>query len=157
MSEHSPENGCAGVTNGAPRLVLDTNVVFDWLVFGNPALAPVIAAIGAGEVQWVATEAMRAEMAHVLQRGLPGGRTVDPLSWQTAWARHALLVDPPLAPLNLPRCSDADDQKFIDLAIGMRARWLLTRDRAVLKLARRARAYGVQVLTPERWSLVSPG
>jgi hypothetical protein len=36
--------------------------------------------------------------------------------------------------------------------VGAQARWLLSRDRAVLKLARRLRAYGVEVLTPERWN-----
>ena len=50
------------------------------------------------------------------------------------------------------RCTDGDDQKFIDLALGHGARWLLSRDRAVLKLARRARPLGLSVLTPETWS-----
>jgi predicted nucleic acid-binding protein len=37
----------------------------------------------------------------------------------------------------LPRCEDADDQKFIELAWHARASHLLTRDKALLKLARR--------------------
>jgi len=40
---------------------------------------------------------------------------------------------------------------FIDLAIASRARWLVTRDRAVLKLAKRMRASGVEVLAPPDW------
>ena len=49
------------------------------------------------------------------------------------------------------RCTDADDQMFIDLAVSHRARWLLSRDRAVLKLARRAAKQGVLIMPPEAW------
>ncbi len=49
------------------------------------------------------------------------------------------------------RCSDPDDQQFIDLAIAHRAHALLTRDRAVLRLAARARHFGVLIATPEVW------
>jgi len=49
------------------------------------------------------------------------------------------------------RCNDPDDQKFVDLALAYGARWLLSRDRAVLKLAKRCRTLGLQVLTPEQW------
>ncbi|MBX3622048.1 MAG: PIN domain-containing protein [Rhizobacter sp.] len=49
------------------------------------------------------------------------------------------------------RCTDPDDQKFIDLAVA-NARWLVSRDRAVLKLARRAALFGLQVVSPDRWT-----
>ena len=49
------------------------------------------------------------------------------------------------------RCSDPDDQKFIDLAVAAGARWLVTRDRAVLRLASRMRSAGVLVVTPQAW------
>jgi predicted nucleic acid-binding protein len=49
------------------------------------------------------------------------------------------------------RCTDPDDQKFIDAAI-VSAQWLISRDRAVLKLARRAAALGLRIVTPERWA-----
>jgi len=50
------------------------------------------------------------------------------------------------------RCSDGDDQKFIDLAVASGAIWLISRDRAVLRLARRASAFGLAIVTPERWA-----
>jgi len=132
--------------------VLDTNVLLDWLVFGNPALLPLAAALAEKRLSWVATEAMREEMAHVLGRGLGDRWTVDDEHWRAAWVRHAQLLPAPVTALTVPRCSDPDDQKFIELAIAARARWLLTRDRALLKLARRSLAYGVEILTPERWN-----
>ena len=133
-------------------LVLDTNVVLDWLVFRNPGCAPLAAALQARRVRWVATAAMLDELAHVLKRGLGARWSVDDAAWRDAWQRHAEPVPVPEPARTLPRCSDPDDQKFLDLALTAPARWLLTRDRALLKLARRARAYGVEVLTPERWA-----
>ncbi|WP_369293093.1 PIN domain-containing protein [Klebsiella variicola] len=50
-------------------------------------------------------------------------------------------------------CRDQDDQKFIDLALDARARWLVSRDKAVLALAKRARARQLLIVTPERWTL----
>jgi predicted nucleic acid-binding protein len=37
----------------------------------------------------------------------------------------------------MPRCSDPDDQKFIELAAASGAQGLVSKDRAVLKLRRR--------------------
>jgi predicted nucleic acid-binding protein len=51
------------------------------------------------------------------------------------------------------RCTDADDQKFIDLACAAPARWLVSRDRAVLKLRRRAATDGLVIVTPDGWRL----
>jgi predicted nucleic acid-binding protein len=49
----------------------------------------------------------------------------------------------PKAPLS---CSDADDQKFIDLALAHQT-VLLSKDRAVLRMKKRLAARGVQVQT----------
>jgi predicted nucleic acid-binding protein len=60
--------------------------------------------------------------------------------------------DPPSLPPALPlRSSDPDDQVFIDLAVGQQAGWLFSRDRAILRLARRLRPLGVQALSPAAW------
>jgi predicted nucleic acid-binding protein len=50
------------------------------------------------------------------------------------------------------RCTDPDDQMFVDLAHAAGARWLVSRDRAVLRLARRAAAFGIAITAPEGWS-----
>jgi len=141
-----------------PTVVIDSNVVLDWLVFRNPGCATLAAAVVAGAARWVATAAMRDELAHVLARGHLDAWAPDLASVWAHWDRHCTeLPDPvPTGPPGRLRCSDPDDQKFIDLAVACGARWLVSRDRAVLKLARRLRAHGVETLAPERWSMPEP-
>ena len=137
-----------------PAVVLDTNVVLDWFVFRNPEGRPLFQAIEAGRVRWLVTEPMRDELAHVLGRGVVNAWTPDLDQLWESWRRLSELTPPPLPQGDATRlrCTDPDDQKFIDLAL-TRARWLVSRDRAVLKLAKRAGRLGVQVLPPGRWAL----
>ena len=126
------------------KIVIDTNVVLDLLLFSDPATPPLQAALAAGELQWIATPVMREELARVL--AYP--HIVSRLAYYQRSAadvlgvfdRQAQLVDiAPKAPMN---CKDPDDQKFIDLAVAYGAR-LLSKDRAVLKLKKRLLATGV--------------
>src|SRR5688572_7537654 len=48
------------------QLVLDTNVVLDLLVFGDPQTQPLADALANGDLRWLATPAMREELARVL-------------------------------------------------------------------------------------------
>jgi predicted nucleic acid-binding protein len=50
-------------------------------------------------------------------------------------------------------CRDPDDQKFIDLALAAKAQWLVSRDKALLALAKRAKARGLLIVKPEAWTL----
>jgi len=138
-----------------PCVVLDTNVVLDWLYFCDPRCAALADALTGGCVRWIASSAMRDEIEHVLARGRLGTRWPDGLaSVRAGWQRWATMVDAPAArpPLAL-RCTDGDDQKFIDLALATRAVALLSSDHAVLKLARRASAYGLAITTAAEWRL----
>lgn len=140
-------------SRSAPSIVLDTNVILDWLVFRNPASVELSERIESGEVQWLVSTDTRNELQHVLGRGI--GAAFQPnfeIIWST-WDRLAVAVEPApvIGAAARMRCTDPDDQKFIDLALAHRARWLLSRDRAVLKLAKRGLPLGLQVLTPERW------
>ena len=135
-------------------VVLDTNAVLDWLLFRNPEMDELGAAIAAGDLQWVATGSMRDELAQVLARGHLDDWRPDPSMIWAKWALHCSeSAEPGLAaPLTRPRCTEPDDQKFVDLAVCAGARWLISRDRAVLKLAGRLRRLGVAVMPPGRWS-----
>jgi len=98
---------------------------------------------------------MRDELAHVLGRGsLPPGRGLPTSALLEAFdTRAQILIAPAPVLANPLRCTDPDDQKFIDFAVAHRAAWLVSRDRAVLKLKRRAlAAHGVRILPPAAWA-----
>ena len=137
----------------APSVVLDTNVVLDWLVFNDPTCKVLAGQLDARQLRWHATIAMRAELCSVLPRP-------ELLAWNADIERVLSVFDRlacvrPAAPaLPLPtrlRCRDTDDQKFIDLAIASGVRWLFSRDRALLDLAKPALEHGVEILTPADW------
>ena len=134
-------------------LVLDTNVVLDWLLFRDPRITAIAQAIETGRVQWWATSALREECSEVLARGLGAAYQPDLPSIRAAWDSHARMHPPPPArPLSATcRCTDVDDQKFIDFALHSGARWLLSHDKAVLRLAGQARRLGLLILPPQRW------
>ncbi len=134
-------------------IVLDTNVLLDLLLFDDPRAQPLRAALQAGRLQAVATAPMLDELADVLQRPFVAGWPT-PAAEVLVRARDLCRMVEPVtetAP-RAPVCSDPDDQKFIDLAWGLPAVWLISRDRAVLKLARPARLRGLRIGTPEDWA-----
>lgn len=138
-------------------IILDTNVVLDWLVFEHPPGCRIGADIVAGRRRWIGSPEMREELEDVLGRLLT---QPDLRRWEHRYALAMEMVSrwqqsvPTPAPLPHPmrlRCTDPDDQIFIDLALSRCTPWLVSRDRALLRLARRARAHGVEVVTPEQW------
>ncbi len=137
--------------------VLDTNVVLDLWLFGDMRAIPLRQALQAGRLQALVTTAMQAELADVLQRpfaqGWPAPAT-PVLTALRACSRDVEALAQQAPPP--PRCTDPDDQKFIDLAWSWPVTWLLSRDRAVLKLARPARLRGLQIVTPEAWAAANP-
>lgn len=134
------------------KIVIDTQVVMDWLVFREPSIAILVEAIQAGQVTWIGTAEMKAELLHVLGRGIAADRQPDLAAIDDAFARWCQLVAPaPPKDLRLV-CRDPDDQMFIDLAVSSSARWLISRDRAVLALAKRAnKLCGLAIQKPEVW------
>jgi putative PIN family toxin of toxin-antitoxin system len=126
-------------------VILDTNIVLDVFVFNDAASAPLKRALLAGELDWLATQPMREELARVLAYPQIIPRlnfyqlTADDVL--TAFDRHARIMAVP-AKASLT-CSDADDQKFIDLAVAHQA-LLLSKDQHVLSMRKRLLAHGIR-------------
>lgn len=146
-------SACAPVENGEtrPRVILDTQVVLDAWWFGDARSRGLALAIEGGRLAWQATVDMRAELADVLGRATFAARPAAATATLAAFDRWARLHPPPCVG-HAPRCSDADDQMFIDLAIDRGARWLFSRDRAVIALARPLARWRCVLLAPEDWS-----
>lgn len=119
-------------------LVLDTNVVLDLLLFADPSTEALQAALESGRCRCLSTPAMRDELARVLAyRALAAPMAARGVQAQEVLARFDRTVTlQPLAPASPVRCSDPDDQGFVDLAVAHRA-MLLSKDKAVLRLRRR--------------------
>ena len=138
------------MTTATPIIILDTNALLDWRVFKDPSAQPLAQAIEAGRLRWLASAAMQTEWGHVWPRSVFTRWQPDP-AWTTTVYDHAEMVDePPRGPY---RCKDPDDQVFIDLAVHVKARWLLSKDAALLKIARRARRdMGLEIMTLQQWA-----
>ena len=136
----------------------DTQVVLDWLVFHDAAAQPLLRAVVGGRLRWLATAAMRAELGHMLGHPSLEPWPHDPEEALTFFDSHCTLAPEPAVPLaRRLLCSDADDQIFIDIALAHRARWLVTRDRALLKLRRKAFVRGLHIVRPAEWCEVVDG
>lgn len=138
------------------RVVIDTQVVMDWLVFDDARARPLVAALQAGRLRWIGRPAMLDELKHVLGRGVAAAYGPDLTLIERTFAEHCEMIDREPAPALRLVCRDKDDQKFIDLAIAEKAAWLISRDRAVLALAKRARLTGLEIGTPEAWLKTQP-
>ena len=151
----------AAIAPEAPAAVLDTNVALDWLVFAEPSFAPLQHALAAGKLRWLACPRMHDELAHVLEHRVAARRTAPSAELLARWRAGVRWCAAP-APTSqrLPRCRDADDQVFIDLAVEQRARWLITRldadERRLLEQMHHARA-GYYVSLKALFALVERG
>lgn len=149
----TPSPACAQ----APlRLVLDTNVVLALWLFKDPRLAALqrYCLIRRSAILLVRSDTLdelRAVLAYT-QFGLDADAQQQ-LYVSYATRTTTVPTSTPAPSLQLPRCTDEDDQKFIELAVSGDADYLLTRDRLLLKAGRqrqmRARC---TVLTPEKFA-----
>lgn len=127
------------------KIILDTNIVLDIFVFNDAAAEPVRQALVNQTLDWIATPAMRAELARVLAYPKIETRLAFyKLSARDVLARfdqHARLLN--VAPKASMTCNDADDQMFIDLAVQQKC-LLLSKDRDVLAMRKRLMAHGIR-------------
>jgi putative PIN family toxin of toxin-antitoxin system len=124
--------------------VLDTNIVLDLWVFDEPKATDLRHSVETGNTTWIATAAMREELARVLAYPQIVKRlTARALPADTVLAyfdRHVQLQ--PEAPKAPYACKDTDDQKFIDLAVAHTAA-LHSKDAQVLCMKKRLERCGV--------------
>jgi putative PIN family toxin of toxin-antitoxin system len=136
------------------RVVIDTNVCLDLFVFRDRRYQNLLDALRNGRLQAVTSEHCRKEWLFILSYPhLP----LDEVSKIAVIAEYdALITLLPLdaAPegLSLPVCKDKEDQKFMELAYASKASLLLTKDKALLKLAKRTARLGLfAILSPDAW------
>lgn len=133
------------------KLILDTNIVLDWLVFRDARVAGLQPALDRGHVELVTHEPALDELRRVLgykQFKLGTEQQQEMFARYSSATRLVTLPSSEL-PLSFPRCRDRDDQHFLALAYHERVDGLISKDKAVLALTKRLRKFGVTVLDPE--------
>lgn len=130
------------------RVVLDTNVFLDCWVFRDPAALPLRDALDARQMIAVRSDATDLELRDVLVRPV---FALDPAvrdGLLTRWHAGAVRFHAVVSAVHALRCTDPDDQKFLDLALAAQVQVLFTKDKALLATAARARRHGLDVRTP---------
>ncbi|WP_439890667.1 putative toxin-antitoxin system toxin component, PIN family [Ralstonia sp. 25C] len=145
----------------APRVVLDSNIWVDILIFDDAVARPIRTALETGRLDAIISPACREELRRVLDYPQFAHYAVDAqaaLAWVDRVTRS--VADPaeptPAARAQgetfVPRCKDRDDQKFLALADAAGVAYLVSKDKAVLKLKRRMAKYcDVAVLPPKQF------
>jgi putative PIN family toxin of toxin-antitoxin system len=138
----------------AKRVVLDTNIWLDWLVFKDQSLLYLKNEFAEKRAEIFIDAACEAELERVLAYDL-ARHTLDAAAQAACLAecrRIVQRVDVPAPEAErklLPRCADPDDQKFLELALAARADCLVTKDHKLLELARRIKSF--RVVNPRRF------
>lgn len=136
----------------AVRIVFDTNVLLSLFVFADSRFAPLRERLVAGHYLALSNARCLDEFRHVLAYPMFSLEPAAQSAAFEAYARLANLVPPATGePAALPECGDPDDQKFLEVARDGQADWLVTSDKALLKLARRKQlARLFRILTPQQ-------
>ena len=142
------------VMNSTLRLVLDTNVVLDWLLFTDPLLDSLTHAVSAQQASLLTHTHALNELQRVLGYDvfkLNDARQATLFQQYRHQVRDYELpadfaLNNLLLPPNFPACKDPDDQPFLALAYHAHADALVTRDKALLALRKRARKFGVIIV-----------
>ena len=136
--------------------VLDTHIWLEWLLWRSPRLEPLRVKHAAGHLQILHSTETLAEWRRVL--GYPQfAQTADQiealcLEFTELTQACELMAD--TARSHLPKCRDPDDQKFLELSVVGRAKWLITRDKKLRKIGKHKvfKALGLQVITLEAYA-----
>ena len=127
------------------RIVVDTNVLISGVFFSGPP-CEILQAWREQLVRLVVSPEMLEEYRHVAVELADRFAGVDPTPWLELVAARAERVEAP--PLDQQVCSDPDDDKFLACAIASAARFIVTGDRALLRVSGFG---GVLVVTPRQF------
>jgi putative PIN family toxin of toxin-antitoxin system len=128
-----------------PRLVLDTNVILDLLVFKDPSTEPIQVVLDAKLVEAVRTEASMLELMDVIQRPNFKLSKEQQQIILKQWESSSRLLDNSAIESAPFTCRDPDDQVFIDMAFSIRPALVLSKDLRVLELGAIAQRHGVDI------------
>ncbi len=148
----------SGDNNKPITLVLDTNVVIDWLVFDDPFMNPLRQGVRDARVSvlthaYAITELKRVLAYPQLKLSLPQQQEIfSRYQDETNIAQMPNDFSPKhlMLPGGFPRCRDRDDEPFLALAFHAKVDALASRDNAVFGLKTRAAKFGLTILNVQQ-------
>jgi len=126
-------------------------------MFRDPRWQTLVDGLKCGEIEAITSESCRMEFMLVLAYEKMQLSAESQAAILQEFDQLIRLVDLPTGPsasnaIKLPLCKDRDDQKFLELAYTSQADALITKDKALLKLARKTiRSQLFRIFSPESW------
>lgn len=131
---------------GAPRVVLDTNVVLSALLFGQGRLAPLRAAWRGATFHPLVSRPTIEELMRALTYPKFKLTPEDQRELVADYLPFCTTVRMPVRPPSTPTCRDPFDAAFLQLAIAGKSDYLVTGDKDLLGLSGRIRC---PIIAPE--------
>ncbi len=134
------------------KIVLDTNVCLDLFVFRDPRWQSINSGLNDRTLQAITRADCRDEWLAVLHYPHLPVTEDTRAAIVTTFDEHIVVEEWPQKNIKLPVCSDKDDQKFLEIARDADAKILVTKDKALLKLARKTQQLNLFIIeTPEKF------
>jgi uncharacterized protein len=139
------------------KIVLDTNIWIDKLIFNEPKVYNIFSDIAANKIHLCACKHMYNELERVLDYPIFNKYNINKEAALQTFSDMVLYLDliAPKQLLNCQyKCNDRDDQIFFDFCITYNIKYLISKDKQVLKLKSRLHKIGVCILLPEQYQLL---
>jgi putative PIN family toxin of toxin-antitoxin system len=134
------------------KIILDTNVCLDLFVFCDPRWSQINTGLKDQTLQAVTRADCRDEWLAVLHYPHLPITEDTRAAIVTTFDEFIHVVNFPAKNTKLPVCTDKDDQKFLEIARDAEAQVLVTKDKALLKLARKTQQLNLFIIeTPEKF------
>ncbi len=128
-----------------PKVVLDTNILLDLFYFQDKSIAYLYECLKTQQVQAFTCELIWEEFAEVLTRK-PFNQNVVEIELLRSNYQNLLTWQAPQKNNSGIKCSDPDDQIFVELAVEVAPCCLITKDKDLLVLRKKLQKFQVQTL-----------
>ena len=126
-------------------IILDTNILLDIFVFGDVRADRLRNAVLNRQIKTYSNQTSVEELRDVISRPLFALEEGQQVKIMGQWQSLSQSIEDLKLEAAPWKCQDPDDQVFLDLAFTVRPSILISKDKAVLKLATRALKEGVWI------------
>jgi putative PIN family toxin of toxin-antitoxin system len=134
------------------KVVIDTNVCLDLFAFQDPRWLEIFNQLKSGNIIAVTRKECREEWLAVLDYPHLPVNNDNREQIEKLYDQFIQCVEHPNLSIRLPMCTDKDDQKFLEISRDAKVDVLITKDKALLKLAKKLQKIGLfSIEKPEKF------